>query len=485
MSSIGKGDKSSEELPVIVHEVDWIPVDRLEANPFNPNVMDHSTFQALKVDVMERNYDPLIVSPKHVFYGDMTLPRDRYVIVDGEKRWLAACELDQLKVKCQVQDIAESEARALCYKRSRERGRLDPIKEGELFDLEIKEGLTEEQVAEKYTVSRSYVASKRSLLKVYPSVEKMYREPEEGLKEAQTRGMDEEEIENLELPVPRGTITPSHLEALASLPQKDQVEIAKDVLERDLTVRETEKVVRGRRKLLDRMAHFKEALARAVQKTCPWCGSEPKDFDTAWDHEAGEAGEWGYDESKFDCSSCWHDWDYMKEYPGAPEKAIEAEERKKKEVELRSERLREAQANPSYVRILEDPDELDLMVRPWLLTKINQLTDVKKLEIIGMKDGKKFYISYTPPVSEHYRMNLNMRMEDPETGATLKRFGFDVEKKLYKKFPERSKVNLRETPSEESRDRLRRFFNEIIRTDRDPWEESFIIELEVKEEAEE
>jgi len=70
-----------------------IPADRIEPNKFNPNVMSHESYAALKADILRGDYDPIVVSPKNVFYSDNSLPRDRYVIVDGEHRWRGCLDL--------------------------------------------------------------------------------------------------------------------------------------------------------------------------------------------------------------------------------------------------------------------------------------------------------------------------------------------------------------------------------------------------------
>ncbi|MCW4020103.1 MAG: ParB N-terminal domain-containing protein [Candidatus Bathyarchaeota archaeon] len=76
--------------------IQYLPVSSIEPNQFNPNVMSEDKFQVLLNDMKvkgprhEVSVDPIIVSPKNVFYNDPDASPDRYVIVDGENRWKGA-----------------------------------------------------------------------------------------------------------------------------------------------------------------------------------------------------------------------------------------------------------------------------------------------------------------------------------------------------------------------------------------------------------
>ena len=455
-------------------EVVELPLGHIEANRFNPNVMDEATFQALKVDVISGDYEPIVISPKNVFYMDPELPRDRYIIVDGEHRWRAAVEAALGTIDVDVRGLTESEARSFNYRRNRERGMIDPLKEASLFKSEVDEGLTHEQIAEKYVVSRTYVTTRLSLLKLDEEVKEIYRRPKEKFKERKEAEHNlrleqarEEDVDWVSEPqtVPRGTITPSHLEVIAILPKEEQVKVAVNILEEDLSVRGTERSVKRLKTSLEKELRFKEALEKAKRKKCPQCGSDPKGFSYR-----GE--EW------FRCSDCWHDWEYMKTRAEveAERKAKQTEE-EREEAERRKERFKEARENPSYIRLPQTPEELDALTRPWLLRKIQQLTEVEKVEITGKRGNEKVILDYTPRYGTFYRMALVLRVEDPESGALLSRFGFNVEEKVYKRTMDRSRVNITwGEVSEETREQLKRFFSETVQTDRDPWEE---VEVEI------
>ena len=342
-----------------------VPVEWLEPNPWNPNVMAPDIFKALKVDVIAGDYDPLVVSPKNVFYGDPDLPGDRYVIVDGEHRWIAAVEGDVGYVDIDIRTMTESEAKVYNYRRNLVHGEIDPVKEAELFELDVKELGSEETVAERYGRSRSYVAGRRRLLKLVEPVKQLYREPDKAFVELKKDEIaagiveenpdeeytDEQMAEMVEAVldvnefVPRGTLTTSHMETIAGLPEETQKRIATRILEENLTVRDTEDAVRLYNESVARRKRFENAFERAVQKTCPSCGAPPKDFEkrTVWTSRGSTDT---YNENRFDCSQCYDDWDYMIKH-------VPPEEKAERKTEKRAERMREIQANPSYVHRVE------------------------------------------------------------------------------------------------------------------------------------
>ena len=460
-----------------------VSVEWLEPNPWNPNVMTPDIFEALKVDVIAGDYDPLVVSPKNVFYANPDLPVDRYVIVDGQQRWSAAVEGDVGYVDVDVKPITDADARSYCYRKNRERGQLDPVKEGSLFELDVKELGSEEAVAERYGRSRSYVAGRRRLLKLAEPVKQLYREPEKILVELKKDEIaagiveenPEEEYTEQEMTemvdavldvnkfVPRGTLTTSHMEAIAGLPEEAQKQVATRILEENLTVRDTEEVVRLYHENVARRKRFEEALERAVQKTCPECGAPPKDFESysVWNREGQSKG---YHEDRFDCSQCYNDWDFMVNY-------VPPEEKAEKESKERAKRMREIQANPSYVRRVETTEQIGKRVRPWILRKIKQLNGVEKIELTGVRAGKRVMIDYPGTFGSqlNFRVGESEKLEESWT-RWENVFAFDMEDKDYKTLNERCKLDIvHNEASPERRAEIHWFLDEIVNTEMDPF----------------
>lgn len=444
-----------------------VDVDHLEPNPWNPNVMSSEDFEGLKADVIAGDYNDIVVSPKNIFYGDQDLPSAQFVIVDGEHRWRAAVDADVGYINIDVREMSEAEAKAYNYRRNVIRGSMDPVKEGELFNLDVEELGSEEAVADRYGRSRSYIAGRRSLVKLPESVKLLHREPEKGLEELkkieieagilednpdeeytpeQMEEMVEATVEANEF-VPRGTFSTSHMEALAGLSEGDQTELATRIVERNLTVRDTETAVRNIKERVERRARFEEALERAVTPNCPECGAPPKDFERrGWSEY-----ETRYDEDSFRCSQCYNDWPYMVKAPSR-------ERRLEEQRGARSERLSEARANPGYIRRAETRAEINELLRPWILRKVLQFDHIERVSIRGRRGDDKVYIDWP----SNYGSGLTF-------SANHKSFNFSLEAKTYKNLPFKTKIDISGEASPEARAGVQYFLDNVITTDYDPF----------------
>lgn len=235
-----------------------IPIDRVDANLWNPNSMGEVEYDALKQDMHVHGVtgvDAILVSPFHCFFSEKTIT-DRFVIVDGEHRWRAAKELGWKEIRCEVQLIIEDDAKALCYRRNRERGNIDPMKEAVLFKTEIDKKRKQKDIADKYGVDQTTVSRRLSLLKLSGKTVKALAS------------------------MPRGIITPSYLEPIATLDPGDQDQVVQQIL---ASVKLGDAVnvhsVERNSNWLRKQAEDKRKLAEAVQKAkfpkCPKCGKSP------------------------------------------------------------------------------------------------------------------------------------------------------------------------------------------------------------------
>lgn len=462
-----------------------IRVDKIEPNPYNPNVLKGEKYEALKRDVKQGNYDPILVSPKAVFYGN-TKTSDRYVIIDGEWRCQAARELKLPSIKAEIKNISINEAKVVTFKKNRQRGTLDPIKEAQLFDGEVTRGLTEEQVAQRFGVSRSYVAGRRSLLNLSAEVVELFESPEKTLKKRlekkirsdieERRGLPEYvEVTNEEVEahveeqvaevVPRGTLTPGHLKALAGLPKQQQVEVAEDVVHTDLTVRETEEKVKSAHEKLERAKRFKEALEKARQKTCPDCGGQPKGFHF-------------YNENRFNCSECHRAWDFMVTKEELKAQQTERETSAKTD---RKEQIKKHIKNPKYIRRKETVEQLTEEIRGWVLRKVGELVEIQTIKVVGTrKDGQKVNIVFPGSWGKGLDFGVGAKEEGDFWYHWPNRISFRMEAKDYKTVDANTKIDLGVAASPEHRVELHRFFDEIVHTDKDPFLPKKGVELLLK-----
>lgn len=479
-------------------EIVQVPVDHIEENKFNPNVMPKEEFDLLKQDMKdtgkdhELTIDPILISPIRIFYGDPTLQEDRYVVVDGKHRWQSAKEIveegDQTwtTIPARIRPVIEAVAKALNYRKNKERGHLDPLLEAQLFASEIEGGLTQKEIAEKYNVSRPYVGVRLSLTRITPVVTKLFREPEKALEEIKTEEYeeshkewqeqrDEAEAEDPEAfeenewhwnnnepdePteedfVPRVTLSTSHLEPISTLPEEEQNKMAIEAVERGYTVRDIEEKVKKRKEEIAKEARFQVALEKAKRPKCPQCGADPQGF--------GWRGE-----ETFKCGGegCYNSWEFMKTQEEADaEQKTDEDESTGEEGNGLADKLKEARENPSYIRLEKTPQELHERTHPWILRKLQELTSVEKITVIGKRGDEEVSISYQPP-GEYQHMDLEFKVNES-------RFGFNVQAKTYKK---KDLVNIKSRVdmgwgmerNQESRDNLKEFFDKTVETDEDP-----------------
>ena len=142
-----------------------------------------------------------------------------YEIVAGERRWRAAQRAGLLKVPVVVRDIPEERLLAAALIENIQREDLNPIEEAHAYRRLVDEyQLTQEQIADAVGKDRSSVANFLRLLKL----------PEE-----------------IRANLGSGALTMGHARALLGLPDEaSQLRVARDIVAKNLSVRETEALVK-------------------------------------------------------------------------------------------------------------------------------------------------------------------------------------------------------------------------------------------------
>lgn len=184
-----------------------IPLDRLQAGPFQPRTNFHPDSLAELVESIRARgvLQPLLVRP------DSKKP-EHYQIIAGERRWRAAQQAGLHEVPVLIRDLSDVDSMAASLVENLQRQDLNPIEEGEGFRRLLEEfGLTQEQLAASVGKSRSHVANAMRLLNLPASVR--------------------QEVQN-------GKLSAGHARALLAHP--DPEEAAKTVIARGLSVRQTE-----------------------------------------------------------------------------------------------------------------------------------------------------------------------------------------------------------------------------------------------------
>ncbi len=219
---LGKGlDALLKGTGVPEGEVFMCDIDRITPNPLQPRRgIDEKGLEELTSSIREKGLlQPLIVRPKD----------DGYQIVAGERRWRAALRAGLKKVPVIVREVSDREALEIALVENLQRQDLDPLEEAEAYRVLIEDfGYTQEEVAKRVGKDRSSVANALRLLKLPAEVKEALRE---------------------------GRITAGHARAILSAGSLGaQLELFRQILKGDLSVREAEGIAkrkRGKQEALD------------------------------------------------------------------------------------------------------------------------------------------------------------------------------------------------------------------------------------------
>lgn len=188
-----------------------LPVEQLTPNPDQPRRhFSPDSLQELAESLQKRGMlQPLIVRPH---------PSDKglYQIVAGERRWRAAQMAQLHEVPVIVSDLNDSETLEVAIVENIQRADLNSIEEAASYrQLMDRFGHTQEKLAEALNKSRSHIANLLRLLNLPEQVQTWLKE---------------------------GKLTAGHARALITVP--NSVDLARKVIEKNLSVRETEEMVR-------------------------------------------------------------------------------------------------------------------------------------------------------------------------------------------------------------------------------------------------
>lgn len=193
-----------------------VPVAEIEPHPEQPRRhFDEDALEELARSIEARGLiQPIVVRP---YEG-------RYQIVAGERRWRAAQRARLHQVPVIVRDFDEAETLELALVENIQREDLNAIEEAEAYRKLIDRfGHSQEALGRIVHKSRSHIANLLRLLDLPTGVRQM---------------------------VADGKLSMGHARALITAP--DPLSLAEQVIARDLSVRETEKLARGNRSVVPR-----------------------------------------------------------------------------------------------------------------------------------------------------------------------------------------------------------------------------------------
>jgi ParB family chromosome partitioning protein len=189
-----------------------VPVAAITPNPMQPrSAMDPETLAELAASIREHGLlQPLIVTCNGP---------DQYQLIAGERRWQAARLAGLTTVPAIVKEASPQEVLELALVENIQRADLNPLEEASAFRQLVDEfGLTQEQVAQRVGKSRVAVTNILRLLRLPAEVRQA---------------------------LAGGSISEGHARALLALPTSEaQLAALEVVVQKDLSVRQTEELVR-------------------------------------------------------------------------------------------------------------------------------------------------------------------------------------------------------------------------------------------------
>jgi ParB family chromosome partitioning protein len=188
-----------------------IPVEFIQRGKYQPRRDMHpealeELAESIKVQgVMQ----PIVVRP---------LEKDRYEIIAGERRWRATQLAGLEKIPCVIREVPDEAAIAMALIENIQREDLNPMEEAfALKRLQDEFELTQQEVANAVGKSRTTVTNLLRLIALTDDVKKLLE---------------------------HGDLEMGHARSLLSLDSSDQRDIARQVVAKGLSVRQTEALVR-------------------------------------------------------------------------------------------------------------------------------------------------------------------------------------------------------------------------------------------------
>lgn len=211
---LGKGLSAllRDNIPSIEKDdfVKIIDIDKIEASNDQPRKkFEYDKIKELADSIGNNGLlQPIIVSP---------IKEGKYQIIAGERRW-RACKIAKIQeIPVIIKDLSNKETLEIALIENIQREELSVIEESEGYARLIKEfGYTQEQLAEKLSKSRSHIANLLRLNQLPQTIKNKVND-------------------NL--------LTMGHARCLVNHQQAE--EIANHIIENDLSVRQTEEMVRN------------------------------------------------------------------------------------------------------------------------------------------------------------------------------------------------------------------------------------------------
>ena len=192
-------------------ELREVPIDLIQRGRYQPRRdMDPAALQELADSIRQQGVmQPVVVRP---------IAEGRYELIAGERRWRATQMAGLDSIPAIIRDVSDEAAIAMALIENIQRENLNPIEEAfALQRLQDEFGLTQAQVAEAVGKSRTTITNLLRLI---------------GLSE------------DVRIMLEHGDLEMGHGRAMLTLAPELQMQVAKQVVAKSLSVRQTEALVR-------------------------------------------------------------------------------------------------------------------------------------------------------------------------------------------------------------------------------------------------
>jgi ParB family chromosome partitioning protein len=212
--ALGRGLSAllSDKPATINEEMIEVDLDLIEPNNFQPRTsFDEERLEQLAQSIRANGIiQPLLVR---------RVSSDKYQLVAGERRWRAAQRAGLHRVPCVVKEIPEDKMLELALIENIQRQELNAIEEAHAYKRLIETlGLTQEMVAQRVGRDRTFITNYLRLLRLPEDIQRMVEAEQLSMGHARALlGIDEPEI---------------------------QRKLAKEVSEKGLSVRQTERAIK-------------------------------------------------------------------------------------------------------------------------------------------------------------------------------------------------------------------------------------------------
>ncbi|MCW5588301.1 MAG: ParB/RepB/Spo0J family partition protein [Legionellales bacterium] len=188
-----------------------IPIERIQRSPFQPRrEFDQQALEELAQSIRAQGLiQPIIL--RRLITGD-------YELVAGERRWRASQLAGLNEIPALIRDLPDNAVMAMALIENIQRENLNPIEEAQAISRLIHElDMTHQQAADALGKSRTAITNLLRLLNLHADVRILLE---------------------------RGDIEMGHARALLALENREQLSTARHIVEKSLSVRETEKLIR-------------------------------------------------------------------------------------------------------------------------------------------------------------------------------------------------------------------------------------------------